>query len=93
MRESPAKKMAQRADHDALDDTLPLPALERMLTASEEPLNEGRQSSGGADSILLAQLHRLVELSESIDGRLGQIVDLLTEESPRRRSSGSSETG
>lgn len=78
--------MAQYVADGDLDDTLPMPALDRMLEASEAPLGEEYESSAQKEDMLAAQLRRLVELSESIDGRLGLIADLLTEKSPPRRS-------
>jgi len=85
MSESPAEKSAQEVD--PLDETLPLPALESLLKASDETLHETSQAFGGTGQPSpVEQLRRLVELSESIDGRLAQIAELLTEQ--RQQSSG-----
>lgn len=93
MSEASAKKMAEELDHDdhdALDDTMPLPALERMLVASDEMLNEAGQSPEDTGQVLMiSQLRLLVELSESIDGRLRQIAELLAEQRPKKRSAAS----
>lgn len=79
MSEVSAEKLAQEVD--PLDETLPLPALESLLEASDEALHETSQASGGTGQPSpVEQLSRLVELSESIDARLAQIAELLTEQ-------------
>jgi hypothetical protein len=85
MSKSSAEKSAQEVD--PLDETLPLPALESLLEASDETLQETSQVFGGTGQPSPVEpLRRLVELSESIDGRLAQIAELLTEQ--RQQSSG-----
>lgn len=84
MSESSASKVTSAVDDASLDETLKMPVLDQMLAASEETLGEVRQwSEDPAQMVLIAQLNRLVELSESIEARLGQIADLLAHQRPR----------
>ena len=84
---SSAKPVTQDIDHEALEDTLQMPALDRMLEDSEEALDAIQASSGEPEQRAMdAQLSRLVDLTESIDSRLRQIADLLHDEHPRSRN-------
>jgi hypothetical protein len=86
MGESTAEKIEQCLDQHDIEDTLELPALERVLQASEEALDTIHQGAEHTDPVpLTSLLNRLIELSASIDARLEKMADLLTERPPESR--------
>jgi hypothetical protein len=79
-----AKKAPGHGDGDRLlDETMPMPALSRLLEAGDvrsPPTDLPQTESIGK------RLERLIELSESMNSRLDQIAELLARQNQRRKA-------
>lgn len=87
MKHATAKTQAEPTDIEDLEDTIPMATLNQLLQDSAAP--EGPAiHDGQALGLLLEQLAKLATLSESIDGKLGELVELLklqNADAPMRR--------
>jgi len=87
MADSDAKSVDAQPDLDSLDETMPMQTLEHLLLSSEpDPSDPEPVTRAPARDNTETLLRRLVEVSESMDGRLEQIAALLKDQGTRKRA-------